>query len=139
MSHGATNGTDGLGRKAQGACDGRRARRPPLRRHGARPRAALGASWPAPTRARGPRARPARGGRDAVVSPMQGTVLSVEVAEGDAVEAGQVICIVEAMKMENEVHASRAGVVRELSVAPGEPVATGQVICVVAPETRCRA
>jgi acetyl-CoA/propionyl-CoA carboxylase biotin carboxyl carrier protein len=70
-------------------------------------------------------------GRNAVVSPMQGTVLAVEVAEGDQVEAGQVICIVEAMKMENEVHAHRAGRVTELSVAPGQPVKTGQVICVV--------
>jgi acetyl-CoA/propionyl-CoA carboxylase biotin carboxyl carrier protein len=73
-------------------------------------------------------------GRDAVVSPMQGTVLAVEVAEGDEVEAGQVICIVEAMKMENEVHAHRAGRVTELSVAPGQPVKTGQVICVVTAE-----
>ena len=73
------------------------------------------------------------GGRDAIVSPMQGTVLSVAVADGDEVMAGQVICIVEAMKMENEVHAVRDGVVSELSVAPGAQVATGQVICVVAP------
>jgi acetyl-CoA/propionyl-CoA carboxylase biotin carboxyl carrier protein len=65
---------------------------------------------------------------------MQGTVLAVEVAEGDEVEAGQVICIVEAMKMENEVHAHRAGTVAELSVAPGQPVKTGQVICVVTTE-----
>jgi acetyl-CoA/propionyl-CoA carboxylase, biotin carboxylase, biotin carboxyl carrier protein len=71
-------------------------------------------------------------GKDAVVSPMQGTVLTVEVAEGDEVEPGQVICIVEAMKMENEVHAHRAGRVTELSIAPGQPVKTGQVICVVA-------
>jgi acetyl-CoA/propionyl-CoA carboxylase biotin carboxyl carrier protein len=70
-------------------------------------------------------------GRDAVVSPMQGTVLAVEVADGDEVEAGQVICIVEAMKMENEVHAHRGGRVSELSVAPGQPVKTGQVICIV--------
>jgi len=68
-------------------------------------------------------------GRDAVVSPMQGTVLAVQVADGDAVEAGQVICVVEAMKMENEVHAHRAGTIRNLSVQPGEPVTTGQVIC----------
>jgi len=72
------------------------------------------------------------GGRDAVVSPMQGTVLSVAVAEGGEVEAGQVLCIVEAMKMENEVHAHRDGTVTELSVRPGEPVAHGQVICVIA-------
>ena len=71
------------------------------------------------------------GGRDALTSPMQGTVLAVNVAEGDQVPAGQLICIVEAMKMENEIHAHRAGTVRQLSVAAGEPVATGQVICVV--------
>jgi acetyl-CoA/propionyl-CoA carboxylase, biotin carboxylase, biotin carboxyl carrier protein len=71
------------------------------------------------------------GGRDAVVSPMQGTVLAVEVEDGQHVTAGQVLCIVEAMKMENEVHAHRDGVVRELSVAAGQPVTTGQVICVV--------
>jgi acetyl-CoA/propionyl-CoA carboxylase biotin carboxyl carrier protein len=68
-------------------------------------------------------------GRDAVVSPMQGTVLAVPVADGDKVEAGQVICVVEAMKMENEVHAHRAGTVRNLSLEPGRPVTTGQVIC----------
>lgn len=89
--------------------------------------------WAELARRRRERARGGAGGhgRDAVVSPMQGTVLSVSVAEGDEVAAGQVICVVEAMKMENEVHAHRAGVVSELSVAPGQPVATGQVICVV--------
>jgi acetyl-CoA/propionyl-CoA carboxylase biotin carboxyl carrier protein len=69
--------------------------------------------------------------RDAVVSPMQGTVLAVEVAEGDEVEAGRVLCIVEAMKMENEITAHRAGRVADLSVEAGQPVKTGQVICVV--------
>ena len=63
---------------------------------------------------------------------MQGTVLTIEVAEGQDVRAGQVLCIVEAMKMENEVHAPRDGTVLELSVAAGQPVTTGQVICVVA-------
>jgi acetyl-CoA/propionyl-CoA/long-chain acyl-CoA carboxylase, biotin carboxylase, biotin carboxyl carrier protein len=71
------------------------------------------------------------GGSNTIVSPMQGTVLSVAVAEGDAVESGQLICIVEAMKMENEVHAHRSGTVGELSVAAGGPVTTGQVICVI--------
>jgi acetyl-CoA/propionyl-CoA carboxylase biotin carboxyl carrier protein len=85
-------------------------------------------------RARASRRASGAGGRDAIVSPMQGTVLSVEVADGDSVAAGQVICVVEAMKMENEVHALRAGIVSELSVAAGEPVRTGQVICVVAPD-----
>jgi acetyl-CoA/propionyl-CoA carboxylase biotin carboxyl carrier protein len=69
--------------------------------------------------------------KEAVVSPMQGTVLAVEVSEGDEVQAGQVICIVEAMKMENEIRAHRHGTVGELSVAAGGQVATGQVICVV--------
>jgi acetyl-CoA/propionyl-CoA carboxylase, biotin carboxylase, biotin carboxyl carrier protein len=72
--------------------------------------------------------------RDAVVSPMQGTVLAVEVAEGDEVEAGQVVCIVEAMKMENEIAAHRAGRITGLSVAAGESVKTGQVICIVQSE-----
>ncbi len=71
------------------------------------------------------------GAKDAVVTPMQGTVLAVEVCEGDEVEAGQVICVVEAMKMENEVHAHRAGTVADLSVSAGEAVSTGQVICVL--------
>jgi acetyl-CoA/propionyl-CoA carboxylase biotin carboxyl carrier protein len=74
------------------------------------------------------------GGKDAVISPMQGTVLAVEVAEGDEVEPGQVLCVVEAMKMENEIKAHRAGTVAELSVQAGHPVKTGQVICVVAAE-----
>jgi biotin carboxyl carrier protein len=68
-----------------------------------------------------------------VASPMQGTVLEVKVAEGDAVDVGQVVCIVEAMKMENEVVAHLAGVVVEVSIAPGMPVATGQPVCVIAP------
>ena len=72
--------------------------------------------------------------REAVVSPMQGTVLAVEVAEGDEVREGQVICVVEAMKMENEITAHRHGTVTGLSVAAGEAVTTGQVICVVAQE-----
>jgi acetyl-CoA/propionyl-CoA carboxylase biotin carboxyl carrier protein len=70
--------------------------------------------------------------KDAVVTPMQGTVLAVEVADGDDVHAGQVICIVEAMKMENEITAHRDGSVSELSIEPGQPVTTGQVICIIA-------
>jgi acetyl-CoA/propionyl-CoA carboxylase, biotin carboxylase, biotin carboxyl carrier protein len=72
--------------------------------------------------------------RDAIVTPMQGTVLAVEVAEGDEVEPGQVVCVVEAMKMENEITSPRAGTVSELSVEPGQPVSTGQVICLVTQE-----
>jgi acetyl-CoA/propionyl-CoA carboxylase biotin carboxyl carrier protein len=58
-------------------------------------------------------------------------VLEVRVSDGDEVAAGAVICVVEAMKMENEVTAHRAGVVSELSVAPGGTVLSGQVVCVV--------
>ena len=87
--------------------------------------------WRALARRRHERVRQggAGAGGDAVVSPMQGTVLAVPVADGDEVAAGQVICVVEAMKMENEVHAHRAGTVQNLSVEPGQPVTTGQVIC----------
>jgi acetyl-CoA/propionyl-CoA carboxylase, biotin carboxylase, biotin carboxyl carrier protein len=80
------------------------------------------------------RGRAHAGGAEAVVTPMQGTVLAVEVNEGDAIEAGRVICIVEAMKMENEIAAHRDGVVTELSVEPGKAVTAGQVICLVVGE-----
>jgi acetyl-CoA/propionyl-CoA carboxylase, biotin carboxylase, biotin carboxyl carrier protein len=74
------------------------------------------------------------GGGEAVVSPMQGTVLTVPVSDGDQVEPGQVICVVEAMKMENEVRAHQAGIIRSLSLEPGRPVTTGQVICTIEAE-----
>jgi acetyl-CoA/propionyl-CoA carboxylase, biotin carboxylase, biotin carboxyl carrier protein len=75
----------------------------------------------------------AGGGADAVASPMQGTVLAVHVGEGDGVELGQLLCIVEAMKMENEIRAPRAGTVARLSVAEGDAIASGQTICVIEP------
>jgi len=84
-------------------------------------------------RRRHDRRQGAHGGhaRDAVTSPMQGTVLAVDVADGDEVSSGQVLCVVEAMKMENEITAHRDGVVSELSVAAGQAVNAGQVICVI--------
>ena len=85
-------------------------------------------------RERGPDRGLGAGAPDAVVSPMQGTVLEVRVAEGDLVAAGDVLCIVEAMKMENEIAAHRQGLVSELTVAPGQAVTLGQVICVVTQE-----
>ncbi len=67
----------------------------------------------------------------AVSSPMQGMVLAVNVADGDAIEAGDLICVVEAMKMENEIVSHRGGVVSGLNVTPGQQVSHGQLICVV--------
>jgi acetyl-CoA/propionyl-CoA carboxylase biotin carboxyl carrier protein len=69
-----------------------------------------------------------------ITSPMQGTVLSVAVAHGSEVTAGDLICVIEAMKMENEIVSHGDGVVSELRVAPGDQVANGQLICVIASE-----
>jgi acetyl-CoA/propionyl-CoA carboxylase biotin carboxyl carrier protein len=66
-----------------------------------------------------------------VSSPMQGVVLEVKVEEGDRIEAGGLVCVVEAMKMENEIVAHRSGVVRQVSVRPGQQVVHGQPICVI--------
>jgi acetyl-CoA/propionyl-CoA carboxylase biotin carboxyl carrier protein len=78
--------------------------------------------------ARGGSSRP---GTDVVQSPMQGTVLRVEVEDGEHVANGQVLLIVEAMKMENEITAHRDGTVRGLAVAAGAAVRAGDVLCVV--------
>jgi len=94
-------------------------------------------AWtPLARRHRDRRSHVAAGLSGAVVSPMQGTVLKVEVAEGEQVTAGQVVCVVEAMKMENEIHAPIDGVVDTVAVAPGEQVAGGQLLCVVTSQAR---
>ncbi len=63
---------------------------------------------------------------------MQGTVLRVLVEVGQEVAAGDVLCIVEAMKMENEIAAHKPGTVRELPVSAGQSVQLDEVIAVVA-------
>ena len=66
------------------------------------------------------------GGVDVVRSPMQGTVLTVSVEAGGEVEPGQVLVVVEAMKMENEIVARRSGTVESVSVSEGDQVTSGQ-------------
>lgn len=66
-----------------------------------------------------------------VVAPMPGMVVRVEVSEGDEVRGGQGVVIVEAMKMENEIHSQRDGVVSEVAIAPGQQVTQDQVICFI--------
>ncbi|HZD41581.1 MAG TPA: acetyl-CoA carboxylase biotin carboxyl carrier protein subunit, partial [Terriglobales bacterium] len=66
-----------------------------------------------------------------ITVPMPGKVIAVLVAEGDRVERGQGIVIIEAMKMENEVRSPVTGRVKEISVKPGDPVDGGSVLAVV--------
>jgi acetyl-CoA/propionyl-CoA carboxylase biotin carboxyl carrier protein len=67
-------------------------------------------------------------GADSIVAPMQGTILKVTVEEGQELTAGDVVCILEAMKMENHIAATRDGVVTAVKVAVGDVVDTGQVL-----------
>ncbi|MGQ0670915.1 MAG: acetyl/propionyl/methylcrotonyl-CoA carboxylase subunit alpha [Actinomycetota bacterium] len=66
-----------------------------------------------------------------IASEMQGTILRVLVEKGQPIEAGDVICILEAMKMENHVASPREGVVTELPIKPGQIVTTGQTLAVI--------
>jgi acetyl-CoA/propionyl-CoA carboxylase biotin carboxyl carrier protein len=67
----------------------------------------------------------------ALPSPLQGTVLKVAVAEGDEVAEGDLICVIEAMKMENEITAHRAGKVTSLTVTEGAAVGAGDTIATI--------
>jgi acetyl-CoA/propionyl-CoA carboxylase biotin carboxyl carrier protein len=82
-------------------------------------------------RARSGAAGDGRRGGPAVVSPMQGTIVRVAVEDGQTVSAGDLIAVVEAMKMENPVKAHLDGVVRDLTVKPGDTVAQDAPICQV--------
>jgi acetyl-CoA/propionyl-CoA carboxylase biotin carboxyl carrier protein len=68
---------------------------------------------------------------DTLASPIQGTVLKVAVEKGAAVDEGALIAVVEAMKMENEITAHKAGTVSELPIEVGGSVATGDPIAVI--------
>jgi oxaloacetate decarboxylase alpha subunit len=68
------------------------------------------------------------GGGEAVKAPLAGNIFKVNVAAGDSVDAGQVIVILEAMKMETEVRAPRAGTVSAVSVSAGDAVAVGDTL-----------
>jgi acetyl-CoA/propionyl-CoA carboxylase, biotin carboxylase, biotin carboxyl carrier protein len=86
---------------------------------------------------RAPRPRPAAGGagggagNGTISAPMQGTIVKVLVAEGDEVEAGQSLLVLEAMKMENHINAENAGTVSEVRVKAGDTVGTGDVLLVI--------
>jgi acetyl-CoA/propionyl-CoA carboxylase biotin carboxyl carrier protein len=73
----------------------------------------------------------AAGGSDSLTSPIQGTVLKVAVERGATVEEGTLIAVVEAMKMENEIIAHKAGTVSELPISVGAAVATGDTLAVI--------
>ncbi len=80
---------------------------------------------------RGERRKPAGGGPDQITSPLQGNMWKVVVGQGDEVEEGQLLCIIEAMKMENEINAHKAGTIADLPIAEGEPIKTGDPIATI--------
>ena len=65
---------------------------------------------------------------DVVKSPMGGTVMAVKVGPGDEVNAGQVLAVVVAMKMENEIVAPRAGIIQDIPVSPGAAIQAGDIV-----------
>ena len=67
----------------------------------------------------------------AVTSPLQGTIIKINAANGDAVKAGQTIIVLEAMKMQNDIAAPKDGVLSDLAVAVGDNVKSGQVLFIV--------
>ena len=76
----------------------------------------------------------ATGAAEEIKAPMPGTIVRVEVNEGDAVEAGQVVAVIEAMKMETEIKAEKAGIVKEILVGAKDVVTAGQAIITIAAE-----
>ncbi|HEY8002569.1 MAG TPA: acetyl-CoA carboxylase biotin carboxylase subunit [Solirubrobacterales bacterium] len=96
---------------------------------------AAGAAGPAPGRRPPKREKSAASGGGAsgpaLPSPLQGTILKVAVEKGAEVEEGALICVIEAMKMENEITAHRTGKITELNVAEGAAINSGDTICVI--------
>ena len=64
-------------------------------------------------------------------APMQGTIVKVLVEKGQQIRAGEVVCILEAMKMENHIPSTRDGEVTELPIRAGQVVETGQIVAVI--------
>ncbi len=91
------------------------------------PAAAVPAAAPA---ASGSAAAPVSGGTN-VVSPMPGTILSVSASVGQSVKAGDVIMVLEAMKMENDIVAPADGVIKQILVSKGSTVNTDDVLAVL--------
>lgn len=73
----------------------------------------------------------AAAGAGAITAPMQGTIVNVMVAEGDQVAAGDAICILEAMKMENQITADKSGTIVEIKCQAGDTVGAGDVLAVI--------
>lgn len=73
----------------------------------------------------------ASGATNTIAAPIPGLIIDVTVNEGDAVTAGQVVIIMEAMKMENNIIATVNGTVKEIRVAKGSQVATGDVLIII--------
>ncbi len=83
----------------------------------------------APAPAPAPAAAPAGG--EQVTSPMPGTILDVKVSQGAAVKKGDVLMILEAMKMENEIMCPRDGTVASVNASKGATVESGTLLCVI--------
>ena len=95
--------------------------------------AANGASATAARKApkRGERKSSGTGGPDILPSPLQGNMWKVLVKRGDEVQEGQLLCIIEAMKMENEITAHKAGTIVELPISEGAPIQAGAPIATI--------
>lgn len=86
---------------------------------------------PAPATAPTSAPVPVRGEGDPVTAPMPGTILDIKVSVGDVVKENQVLAVLEAMKMENEIVAPRAGTITAIPAMKGAPIDVGKTIVVI--------